>query len=127
MRFVWRLTSFICCSSQKPISRRRCETSGGAEICLMRTALPATTRLSGQRNGSRVQPLSPKQLDMKPFTFDLNIMVIETELQERLFNIPPQLRSRKPLPFTNFGFEVRLILSNLRLHRPIQRLQLCRL
>src|SRR2546423_12813246 len=85
MRLLCRLRSLICCSSQKPISRRRWEISGEAESCLMRTAVPATTRLNGQRNGSFVQPFSPKQLDMNLFTCRVNLMAIETELQEGLF------------------------------------------
>src|SRR3954471_20765191 len=76
MRLLWRLRSLICCSSQKPISRRRWETSGEAESCLMRTAVPAMTRLNGQRNGSFGQPFSPKQLDIKPFTVSLTLWLL---------------------------------------------------
>jgi hypothetical protein len=76
MMLVCRLTSLICCSSQKPSSRRRCETSGGVESCLIRTAVPATTRLKGQRKGSFVQPFSPKQLDIKPFTVPTKLLLV---------------------------------------------------
>jgi hypothetical protein len=71
-----RLTSLICCSSQNPSSRSRCEISGGVESCLMRTAVPATTRLNGQRKGSFVQPFSPKQLDIKPFTVRTKLLLV---------------------------------------------------
>src|SRR3954464_14270388 len=56
---TWQMTlacwlrSLIFCSSQKPISRRRCVTSLGAESCLIRTAVPARTLLSGQMKGWR--------------------------------------------------------------------------
>lgn len=51
IRLVWRLRSLIFCSSQKPISRKRCVTSAGAESCLMRTSAPVRTLLSGHRKG----------------------------------------------------------------------------
>src|ERR1043165_1774033 len=49
--FVCWLSNLIFCSSQKPISRNRCVTSGGAESSLMRTAVPARTWLNGHTNG----------------------------------------------------------------------------
>src|SRR5262245_40562225 len=48
MTLTCALTRVTCCSSQNPISRSRCVTSGEAVSCLMRTEVPALTRLSGQ-------------------------------------------------------------------------------
>ena len=38
--------------------------------------VPATTRLNGQRKGSFVQPFSPKQLDMNPFTMPRTLLLL---------------------------------------------------
>jgi len=51
IRLAWRLRSLIFCSSQNPISRRRCVTSAGAESFLMRTSTPVPTLLSGHKKG----------------------------------------------------------------------------
>jgi len=48
MRFEFRASNLICCSSQMPSSRNRAVTSGAAESCLMQTTVPASTRLNGQ-------------------------------------------------------------------------------
>src|ERR1043165_5224595 len=53
------LSNLIFCSSQNPISRKRCVTSGEAESCLMRTAVPARTWLSGHMKGWRHSDSEP--------------------------------------------------------------------
>ena len=82
IRLGWRLKSLICCSSQKPISRSRLVISGGASRRLMRTAAPATTRLSGQIEGS--QWPSCAWHGSGRFTC-AQIIVIETGFQEGFF------------------------------------------
>ncbi len=59
---VFCVSSLIFCSSQKPISRSRCVTSGGAVNCLIRTAVPARTLLNGQAIGLAQRP-APKPLN----------------------------------------------------------------
>src|SRR4030095_5454832 len=41
MKWAWRRTSLICCSSQKPSSRSRLVISGEVASCLIRTEVPA--------------------------------------------------------------------------------------
>src|SRR5689334_18281344 len=48
MKLDWLVSSRIIWSSQRPSSRRRFCISGAAQSCLMRTATPALTRVSGQ-------------------------------------------------------------------------------
>ena len=49
MMLLWPVNSFITRSSQKPISRNRSASAGVAQSCRTRTAMPALTRLRGQR------------------------------------------------------------------------------
>src|SRR3954466_69614 len=51
MRLLWLTKSLSTCCSQNPISRKRFETSSGADNSLMRTSIPARTRLSGHVDG----------------------------------------------------------------------------
>ena len=76
MRFGWRLSNLMRCCSQKPNSRSRTETSGGPSSRLIRTAVPATTRLKGQTKGSGQLP-SFAHAVTGPFT-KIDPRVIET-------------------------------------------------
>src|SRR5690606_38752047 len=86
MIFACCASNRIFCSSQNPISRSRWLTSGGAESCLMRTAVPARTSLSGQMNGWGHSGLADT-VTTPSFIAD-ETRLVETELQEAFASLP---------------------------------------
>ena len=56
MKLEFRANNLICCSSQKPISRKRLPISGARERCLISTTVPALIWVSGHTSTPAQQP-----------------------------------------------------------------------
>ena len=98
---TWQMIFACCesnrtfCSSQKPISRSRCLTSGGAESCLIRTEVPARTWLKGQTNGCGHSAFASTRIE--PSFIGKDTRRIETQLQERTTHFLPFSCQKGPL------------------------------